>query len=205
MLKRCAILILATVTPACGGAGDPSDALVGRWELHDDETGELEANYDFDEDGGYAFREYGEGAENNRGTYEADDSLLTLEGTDEEGSQLVGRVTYFADDERLMLGALLPDGGVDGPVGRWSGSVYVESDGEVAIDAESSYQLAADGGATIEARSGSRTETIGDATWVDEAGEIVVSFESSGVNVNIHMVLIDDAALGSPIYQRADD
>jgi hypothetical protein len=203
MLKRIAMLMVAAT--ACGGTNDPSEALVGRWELHDDETGELESNYAFDEEGGYAFREYGEGAEDNRGTYEADDGLLTMEGTDGDGNQVLGRVSYFADDERLILGALLPDGDVDGPVGRWSGSVHVESNGEVAIDAESSYELSTGGGATITARNGSSSQTIDDATWVDEAGEIVVSFEADGgITVNIHMVLVEGEAMGSPVYQRAD-
>lgn len=204
MSKLCALLIVAIIAPACGGASDSSDALVGRWELHDDETGELESIYDFEADGTYAFREYGEESESNRGTYETDGGLLLLEGTDEEGAHLVGEVTFFADDERFMLGALLPDGEVDGPVGRWSGSVHVESEGEVSIDAESTYRLEAGGGATLESRSGSQRDTY-DGSWAEEADEIVVSFEVSGITVNVHMVLIEGSALGSPIYQRAAD
>jgi hypothetical protein len=204
MSKRTALLILAIIAPACGGASDSSDAVVGRWELQDDDTGELEAIYDFEADGTYAFREYGEGAESHRGTYETDGGLLILEGTDDEGAHLVGEVTFFADDERLILGALLPDGAVDGPVGRWSGSVHVESDGEVSIDAESTYELESGGGATVESRSGSQSETR-DGTWAEEEGEIVVSFDVSGVTVNVHMVLIEGSALGSPIYQRDSD
>jgi hypothetical protein len=203
MSKRHALLILAILAPACGGASDSSDALVGRWELHDDETGELESIYDFEADGTYAFREYGEGAESNRGTYETDGGLLILDGTDQEGVHLVGEVTFFADDERFMLGALLPDGSVDGPVGRWSGSVHVESEGEVSIDAESTYRLEAGGDATVESRSGSQTDTH-DGSWAEEAGEIVVSFEVTGITVNVHMLLIEGSALGSPVYRRAD-
>jgi len=205
MLKTCALTILATAALACGGAGDdPAAALVGRWELHDDQTGELESIYDFAADGDFAYREYGEGAESNRGTYETDGGLLLLEGTDDEGSHLTGEVTYFADSERLILGALLPDGEVDGPVGRWSGSVRVESGGEVELDAESTYELASDGSATITSRGDGDSQTR-EATWVEEAGEIVVSFESSGIMVNIHMVLIEGSALGSPVYQRAEE
>jgi hypothetical protein len=203
MLKRCTLLILATTAVACGGAGDDSGSLVGRWDLHDDETGELEAVYSFEADGSYRFREYGEPGETHAGTYETDGGLLVLEGTDDEGNDLVGEVTYFADDERFILGALLPDGEVDGPVGRWSGSVHVESDGEVSIDAESTYQLAADGSATIESRSEGERDRF-DGTWADEEGEIVVSFEASGITFNIHMVLIEDSAMGSPVFRRAD-
>ena len=207
MLRTCAILMAATAAvTACGGAGDEAGELVGRWELNDDDTGELEAIYDFAEDGTYAFREYGEAGESHRGTYEADGELLIMEGTDDEGRDLVGEVSYFAGGDRFILGALRPDGDVDGPIGRWSGSVRVEADGQVEVDVENSYQLAAGGGATIESRSGSQSETIDDATWVEEADEIVVSFESSsGITVNIHMVLIDGEALGSPIFRRSSD
>lgn len=203
-MSRLTLLILAALAPACGGASDPSDALVGRWELHDDDTGELESIYDFEGDGSFAFREYGEGAESNRGTYRTEEGLLLLEGTDQDGAHLLGEVSYFADDQRLMLGALLPEGPVAGPVGRWSGRVRIESDGEVAIDAESTYRLEEGGAATIEARSGSQSETR-DGSWAEEEGEVVVSFESSGVDLNIHLELIEGEALGSPVYQRVAD
>ena len=201
MLTRCAHLILAMTAAACGGAGD--DSLVGRWNLHDDQTGELQAIYDFEADGSYRFREYGEGAEAHAGTYETDDGLLIFDGTDDEGNHLIGEVTYFAGDQQLILGALLPDGEVDGPIGRWSGSVHVESDGEVSIDAANSYTLAASGSATIESRSESESDTF-EGTWADQEGEIVVSFEASGITFNIHMVLIESRALGSPVFQRSD-
>ena len=202
MLKTIALVILAAGAPACGGAGDSSGDLVGRWDLFDDETGELEAIYAFDGDGTYRYREYGEGAETHAGTYQTDGDLLLLDGTDDGGTHLTAEVSYFADDERFMLGALLPDGEVDGPVGRWSGSLHLENDGAVAIDSANTYELAEGGGATVTARSGDESETI-DATWVSEAGEIVVSFERSGFTVNVHMVLIEGAALGNPIFERA--
>jgi hypothetical protein len=207
MLRTCAILMAASAAvTACGGAGDDAGELVGRWELSDEDTGELEAIYDFGEDGSYAFREYGEAGESHRGTYEADGELLIMEGTDDEGGDLVGHVSYFAGGDRFILGALRPDGEVDGPVGRWSGSLRVEADGEVEVDVENSYQLADGGGATIESRSGSQSETIDDASWALEEDEVVVSFESSGgITVNIHMVLIEGEALGSPIFQRSSD
>ncbi|HEU5059186.1 MAG TPA: hypothetical protein VFU21_21785 [Kofleriaceae bacterium] len=203
MLKTCVLLMMATATTAaCGGASDGGGELVGRWELRDEDSGELEAMYAFEEDGTYAFREYGEAAESHRGTYEADGELLLLEGIDDGGHDLVGEVSYFAGGDRFILGALRPDGEVDGPVGRWTGSLRVEVDGEVDVDVENAYQLAAGGGATIESRSGSRRETIDDASWTQQDGEIVVSFESSGVTVNLHMVLVDGEALGSPVFQR---
>lgn len=206
MLRTCAILMAAAAVTACGGAGDESGELVGRWELTDEETGELEAIYDFAGDGTYAFREYGEAGESHRGTYEADGELLVMEGTDDEGRDLIGEVSYFAGGDRFILGALRPDGEVDGPVGRWSGSLRVEAEGEVEMDVASSYQLAAGGGATIESRSGSQSETIDDASWVMEADEVVVSFEStSGITVNIHMVLVEGEALGSPVFRRSSD
>jgi len=204
MLKRYALLMLAAAAPACGGSSDgAAAALVGRWDLHDDDTGELEAAYAFDADGTYHYREYGEGAESHAGTYETDDGLLILEGMSDEGAHLRGEVTFFADQERFILGALLPDGEVDGPVGRWSGGVHVENEGEVVIDAESSYRLETGGAATIEGRSGGQSETH-DGTWAEEAGEIVVSFESSGITVNVHMLLVEGEAMGSPVFQRVE-
>jgi hypothetical protein len=203
MLKTCTLLIVAIAAPACGGAGDSSDALVGRWDLYDDETGDLEAIYAFDADGSYRYREYGDAPESHAGTYETDGDLLLFDGTDDQGRHLTGEVTFFADDERFLLGALLPDGEVDGPIGRWSGSLHVESDGEVAIDAANTYELEAGGGATVTSRSEGESQTFDDASWVDEAGEIVVSFEASGITFNIHMVLIAGAAMGNPIFERA--
>ncbi len=204
MLKRYALLVLATLVPACGGSSDAgADALVGRWDLHDDDTGELEAAYAFDADGSYHYREYGEGAESHAGTYETDGGLLILDGSDQEGARLHGEVTFFADDQRFILGALLPDGEVDGPVGRWSGSVLVENEGETVIDAATSYQLEKGGAATIEARNRGQSETR-EGTWEAEEGEIVVSFESSGITVNVHMLLVEGAAMGSPVFERAD-
>jgi hypothetical protein len=202
MLKRCTLLVLATLAPACGG--DSDGALVGRWELHDDETGELESTLTFDGDGSFAFEEYGEGAETNEGTYETGDGILSLDGTDDEGAHVVAELTYFAGDDQLAFSALLPDGEVDGPVGRWSGSIHMEKDGEVALDSQDTYQLAADGSATVDSRSGSDSVSIDDATWAEQDGEIVVSFDYQGIGVNVHMHLIDGAALGNPIYTRAD-
>lgn len=206
MEKRLALLILATVAPACddGDGGGSDAALVGHWELHDDETGELESTLVFDQDGTYRYEELGEGAESNQGTFEAGDGLLSLDGTDDEGAHVIAALTYFADDEQLMYGALLPDGDVDGPVGRWSGSLHLETDGEVVLDSEDSYQLSADGTATVSSRSGSDSRTIDDATWAEEEGEIVITFDYQGITVHLHMVLIDGAALGNPIYTRAD-
>lgn len=203
MLKRCALLILATAAPACGGGGSDA-ALVGDWELHDDETGELESTLSFGDDGSFAYEEYGEGAESNQGTYESDDGILSLDGTDDEGSHVVAELTYFAGDQQLMFGALLPDGDVDGPVGRWTGSLRMEKDGEVELDSQDTYQLAADGSATVDSRSGSDTITVDDATWAEEEGEIVVTFDYQGITVHVHMVLIEGAALGNPVYTRAD-
>jgi hypothetical protein len=205
MLKTCALLMVATAaTTACGGADDGDGDLVGRWELRDEDGGELRAIYEFEEDGSYAFREYGETPESHRGTYEVDGELLIFDGTDEAGRDLVGEVSYFAGDDRFIIGALRPDGEVDGPVGRWSGSLRVEADGQVETDVESSYQLAADGGASIESRSGDQSETI-DGSWVEEDGEIVVSFERSDITINIHMVLIEGEALGGPVFERSSD
>lgn len=207
MLRTCAFLMVAAAatTTACGGAGDTDGDLVGRWELHDEDTGALRAIYDFEDDGSYAFREYGESPESHRGTYEVDGELLVFDGTDDQGRDLRGEVSYFAGGDRFILGALRPDGEVDGPVGRWSGSLWVEADGQVEMDVENSYQLEAGGGASVESRSGDQSETFDDATWVEEAGEVVVSVERSGITVNVHMVLIEGEALGSPVFERNSD
>jgi len=203
MLKTIALVILATGAPACGGASDPSEDLVGRWDLHDDETGELEAIYAFDDDGTYRYREYGEAPESHAGTYETDGGLLLFDGTDDAGTHLNAEVSYFADDERFLLGALLPDGEVDGPVGAWSGSIRVESEGELTVDSETTYRLEANGTAVVTARDQDENRTIDDATWEEEAGEIVVSFTLESIDFHIHMVLIEGAAMGSPIFERA--
>jgi len=203
MQKRCALLVLALLAPACGG-DDVDGALVGTWQLHDDETGELESTLTFDADGSFAYQEYGEGAETNQGTFETGDGILSLDGTDDEGAHVVADLTYWAGGDQLMFTALLPDGAVDGPVGRWSGSIHMEKDGEVALDSEDTYQLAADGSATVDSRSGSDSVNIDDATWAEQDGEIVVSFDYQGIGVNVHMQLIEGAALGNPIYTRTD-
>jgi len=203
MLKRCALLVLATLAPACGGSGSDG-ALVGRWELHDDDTGELRSTLTFDADGSFRYAEVGEGAESDQGTYDTGDGILSLDGTDDEGSHVVADLTYFAGEDQLAWGTLLPEGTVDGPVGRWSGSIHIEKDGEVAFDGEDSYQLAADGSATVESRNGDDTLNADDATWVEEDGEVVVSFDYQEIGVNVHMQLIEGEALGGSIYGRAN-
>jgi hypothetical protein len=203
MQKRCALLVLAIVAPACGGGGTDK-ALVGRWELHDDDTGVVRSTLTFDADGSFRYEELGEGAESDQGTYETDGGVLSLDGTSDEGAHVVGDLTYFAGDDQLAFGTLLPDGAVDGPVGHWSGSIHLEEDGEVAFESEDSYRLAADGSATVESRNGDDAINVDDATWVEEGGEVVVSFDYQGIGVNVHMQLIEGAALGGPIYTRAN-
>jgi hypothetical protein len=203
MQKRCALLVLATLAPACSSGGS-DEALVGRWDLHDDETGVVESSLTFDADGSFRYEEYGEGTESDQGTYDADDGVLSVDGTNNEGAHVVGDVTYFAGGDQLAFGTLLPDGDVDGPVGRWTGRIHLETDGEVAFESEDTYQIAADGSATVRSRNGDDSISVDDATWVEEDGEVVVSFDYQGIGVNVHMQLIEGSALGGPIYTRAN-
>jgi len=196
---------LLALTASCT-SGDPepsADAVVGHWELFDDESGELESEYTFGDDGAFTFVEHGDSPESAEGTYQAGADLLALDGTDDQGRAVAMEFTYFANDTSLVAGALLPVGEVDGPVGTWEGRIAIEVDGETALSSQDRYELRDDGTAEVRSESSEGTEEI-DGTWRDEAGEIIVSFELESITFNVHMELLDGAALGGPVFQRAE-
>jgi len=209
MWKKLAILgCTAFAAAACGDSDDAGDAssehLLGDWELVDDESDRVIAEYSFDEEGRFTFVEYGEGAESFTGTYETEAGLLRFDGADDEGKPGIGEVTYFADQTLFALGTLLPVDDVDGPVGRWEGRFYSEVDGQVETDSDSTYELRADGTASVTSVEEGEDSTY-EATWVDEAGEIVVSFQvEPELTINVHMELIEGEALGGFMLTRPD-
>jgi hypothetical protein len=210
MSRRAAIAVpfafALALAPACGSddPGASAEAIVGHWELVDDESGELEAEYTFGDDGTFTFVEHGAGAERADGTYQAGDSLLSLDGIDDEGNRVEMEYTYFANDAELVAGALLPVGDVDGPVGTWEGRIQIAVDGQTEVSSEDRYELHDDGSAEVRSETSDGSEEA-DGTWRDEDGEIIVSFELESFTINVHMQLVDGLALGNPIFQRAAD
>lgn len=188
-----------------GGDGDTTD-LVGTWRTADSDM--IDAEYTFRDDGSVTFvGRDGQGDVNLQieGTYEAAGSEWTLNGTDQDGRDWFLDENLWFDDTRLAVTALLPDGELgDGPVGRWSGHVRVELDEDVLRDSDVTYDLAADGTASLRVREGSETSTV-PAAWEIVDDRVQVMTERDGREVSELWALVEGEALTGTLLYRVDE
>lgn len=198
---------LATVLAGACGGGDDAGALVGTWQTTDPDTGDVTNTLTLEDGGNFTLVEVEDGNRTTTGTYEADGETMTMHGTDSDGVTADLDFSYYVNDTSFMLGALLPQGDVSGVVGTWKGHVKAVSDSpdDTPLDETDTYDLQDDGSVSLHAVTPDQTLDI-TGTWVmDGADAVTATFEQDGFTINIHMQLLDGAALGGPVYARADD
>ncbi len=186
-------------SPSSGGS-DPAD-LVGTWR-------EIPSSFDGDtpidqrsritlgDDGSYRVEEPSHNSDES-GTFVANSDTITLTGT-EDGKTSKFVDNYVVTGDRFLLGALFPQGTVDGVVGTWKGNVTLDTD-TITL----TLDLHADNTAHYD-RKGSKPadNDVRDGTWKFEGDDVVTSFVNGGTTVNIHMQQLDGRALGGPLYER---
>lgn len=111
--------------------------------------------------------------------------------------------TYYHGPDRLMVGALLPNGTVDGVVGEWKGS-YRYSSGTLS---QNTMLFRADSTVTF-TRVFPTMTSVFEANWnlQAETGLVVLNnvlLDGSPSN-NIFTMAIPGVALGSPMYELID-
>jgi hypothetical protein len=205
MWKAVSSLSMVITLVACSGGDDGTTSLVGTWRTADSDP--VDAEYTFQGDGSATFV----GRDNQGGvtlqvdgTYEAQASEWTFRATDQDGNDWFLDETLWFDDTRLAVTALLPDGEVDGLVGRWSGHVRVEIDEEIVRDSDLTYELADDGSASLRVREGSETTTV-TAAWEIEDDRLLVTTELDGREVSELWTLVEEQALTGTLLFRIDE
>lgn len=193
--------LMAAFATGCQGGGNDPSAVLGTWQIHDPDTGDVTNQITFKDGGRFTLMD--DSGNTSQGSYSIDGDTMKLQGTDDQGASLEAEFTYYAGADQFVLGALLPQGDVNGPVGTWTGRLRSVSNGKTTIDETDTYDLSTDGSATVHAvASGSTSDATG--TWTTEDGGVVVTFVQQNITFHLHLQLIDDgAALGGQVYTRA--
>jgi hypothetical protein len=187
-------------TAACGGGGgsDP-DQLVARWtevptSLNPDELDTLV----FTDDGHFTLTEAD--GDITAGDWEADSTELTISGV-EDGQAHTLHTLYAIEGDKFLMGALLPDGDVDGPVGVWRGNAGYD---EREATFELTFNADATGRYVVDRSDGEADDVAG--TWVIEGEELVFTYEElleeTEVTINLHFQMLPGVAIGGPMYQK---
>ena len=198
--------LVTVLAGACQG-GDDAGALVGNWQTTDPDTGDVTNTLTLEDGGHFTLVEVEDNSRTTTGTYQADGQVMTMHGTDTDGVTADLDFSYYVNDTSFMLGALLPQGDVSGVVGSWQGHIKIESDdpNDTPMDETDTYQFEDGGAVSIHAVTPERTDDVS-GTWVmDGADTVVVTVEQDNFTVNLHLAILDGAAMGGPIYTRADD
>jgi hypothetical protein len=200
-ILACSCLLLAA--GACGGEEGPpaSEKLVGIWTDCDDGS----YSFSFGQNGEFGFNDPNDEV---IGTYAADDTLITANGTDNiDGTRGSYDFTYYIsqDEEQLVLGAAFPVGEHDGMVGTWVGTsrLTLPDTGEV-MGGERTLELRDDGTGTLTMHDPAGDEVF-EGTWGPDAehGDTAFSYQPQpSVTYNVHFSLIDDAVLGGPLCRE---
>ncbi len=122
-MRNCLAVVLLFSMAACGGDESrapltvEAEGLVGTWELR---TEESTHSYHFAADGSYTEKRSGSEI-SSKGSWKVEETLLKLESKE-------GKLTtsFHRDGNRLILGAFLPQGKVDGVFGTWESRLVAE-------------------------------------------------------------------------------
>jgi hypothetical protein len=193
------LLAFSSLAAACGGGGSDPDQLVASWvevpgTLDPDEQDLLV----FTADGTFTTTE--SDGDVTTGTYEADETALTITGT-EDGETHTFRMLYALEADELMLGALFPDGDVDGVVGTWRGEAAydgAEATAEITLDPDGTGRY------VVNRADGEIDDHTG--TWAPLDEEFVFTyeevFEETEITINVHFQQIPGVAIGGPLFRR---
>jgi hypothetical protein len=197
LIAMASALALSLTLVACGG---DDDAIVGAWRAlpnaFDDEPPSVadRQHWEFKDDGTITARDSDETV---TGTYTLEGDRLRLVITEDGDTSTIESMVVVTGD-RLMFGALTPEGAVDGAVGRWSG--YLSIDGSAV---ELTMDLRAD-------RTGDFTQVEGTAapetytgTWEEQGEALRYSFEPEpNFTVNYQLFRVGEEGIGGPLFER---
>jgi hypothetical protein len=222
-MKHAVLVAMVVAGAACGGddsssgepdapVADPPDAmpppppdaspaspfLVGEWRQLESQVSPAPENertlMTFVDDGTWTLVEPTDPSETETGTWTADATTLNLT-VSTSGSTLTS--WYLATPDRLMYGALLPVGVVDGTVGTWRGEASVNDEMVTAT-----LELRADNTAHLERQEGTDPIEILDGTWAYDVDDVVFTTMIDTTTVNLHFKEIRGVAIGSPLFER---
>jgi hypothetical protein len=168
-------LLLSLLAAGCSdGASGPA---VGSWQHYDPRDGS--ADYVLTLAGDGDWESVAVDGDTSSGTWEVDGDELTVSWTGDDG--LSSRsATYHADDDVLLLLALVPDGEVDGLVGRWRGHEHLAPAGTGTVDITQLLVVNADGTASFDqtGEGDSELEDHWTGTWTEADGRIDFEYVS---------------------------
>jgi hypothetical protein len=184
--------------------------LVGTWRRYVEGTTDVEDEFTFGEDGRFAFDELldPEG-DHVAGTYTATPEMLVAEGVNAPtGEHVRLTTTYYVNATAFAPDALLPLGAHDGVVGTWTGRMLAEVlDGggnpTEVFGGSATYQLRADGTATITEVPEGEPETTKQATYEATGADLYeVSYQpSADLTISVSLHFLDGAALVGTLYR----
>lgn len=199
LLTIASTLALSLTLAACGD--DPS--IVASWRempnaLDEDPT-------PVEDREGWVFREDGtmsvtEGDDVLTGTYTLDGDRLKMTVV-EGGERDTIESTVVLTDERLLFGALTPDGDVDGAVGNWSGDVVVGED-RIAL----TMKLRADGTGDYSFAENGEQPAVYTGTWREQGEALAFTFvPEPDFTVTFRLFRVGEEGLGGPLFEKAPD
>jgi hypothetical protein len=199
-VKICVFVMLASFVVACDGGGEGGllgGDVVGSWRLlpnaADDDPPPAIADrhvLEFAADGTYIERERGDMS---TGTYQLDAGTLVITEDDREG---FFALPYRASGNRLVLGALVPEGGADGIVGTWVGSSRSD---EERIDV--TLELSADASARIAYDFQVQQDEVFEGSWRAVGNDVeIVVMPQENFTFRFHVTLVE-GVLGTA-YER---
>jgi hypothetical protein len=188
-------LLFATGCPGGGGGSDPED-LVGTWHQvagPNDTADELET-LAIAANGTYT-RSDASGLLDT-GTYDADSERVTIHAT-ANGEEHEIDQGYLIDGDQLGVGALFPDGDVDGVVGAWHGELTQDAE-SIVVDVE----LSADGSAEYHAVSTAQGQVDFTGTWAVTGTDVGISVAVDGGTITLNAKAMPGKAITDKLYQR---
>jgi hypothetical protein len=184
-IHRLALLLF--LVPACGGHSDPGGDVVGSWRMLPSDsttpTGDREV-VSFAADGTWTSVD---GDTTEHGTYTIADGVLTVEAPQEHHV-----LTYFADDQRMILDAMQPDDDGDDAVATWTGHV-VDNDATEDL----TIVLHDDHTAHFDALTGGKHDAV-DGTWSQDGDWVTMTIAHGDFTTTTHAMLYD-GFLGTPL------
>jgi hypothetical protein len=196
MLRTLSLFFVASVAVACGG-GDGSDLLggdvTGTWravpnQADDDPPEPVEDRFtmEFAADGTYTETESGRV---NSGTWSTADGQLSLT---EDGDTEAFTLPYHAGATRMVFGALVPAGDVDGPFGSWTATLPDSNEEGERGEVTTTYEIRSDNTATISFDRTVDEDESYDGTWTRVGDDFRITVEpQENFTVNVHMSFAD--------------
>lgn len=197
ILIICPALFIACSGP--DGGSDPAD-LIGTWRqvpstFDGNVPVEMRAVLTLGKDGSYVLVQH-DGGDNKTAMYTADGTSITVSGN-ASGTTFTQVEPYVATSDQLMLGALTPDGSIDGVVGIW-GAAAKTNDDVITV----SLELRQDNTAHYVHDETTGDSETDDGTWAFDQSDVVFTFKVMTTTVSLHLQQLPGLALGGPLFER---